>query len=115
MVVFCTNGPSFPKAKNGKGKGGKDGAITFRKPVVGDFLGSKAREAFLLPVHEVDYMKFVDGGGNGRKEVKSGGVEGEGMLFKNGTEQFRGWQQTSALGHWSVMRTVVPGWVWENW
>ena len=77
--------------------------LTFRAPTAKDFLGSRARQAFLLPVHEVDYSAF---------EVQEG--DG-GLLYGNATERFRGWQEKSAGGHWSVMRTVIPAGVWENW
>ncbi|KAG0649872.1 Polyamine aminopropyltransferase [Hyphodiscus hymeniophilus] len=88
MVIFCTN---------------SDEPVSFRKPMTADFLGSGARKAFLLPKHEVEEESFA------RRE-NDGGV-----LFKNGTERFSGWQQTSALGHWAVMRTVLPKEVWEDW
>lgn len=58
---------------------------------------------FLLPIHEVDYAVFEE------KE------EDGGVLSKNDTERFRGWQQKSALGHWAVMRTVLPSEIWEGW
>ncbi len=56
-----------------------------------------------MPKYEVDYSAF---------EVQQG--DG-GILSRNDTERFRGWQQQSALGHWAVMRTVIPPLVWENW
>lgn len=58
---------------------------------------------FLLPEWEVDLEGF---------EKRVGGT---GVLWKNETESFRAWNEQSALGHWSVMRTVLPGWVWESW
>ncbi|KAL5328344.1 hypothetical protein ACEPPN_001843 [Leptodophora sp. 'Broadleaf-Isolate-01'] len=88
MVIFCTNAAS---------------AVNFRAPVEKDFLGSRARQAYLLPQHEVDYSAF---------EVQEG--DG-GLLRRNDTERFRGWQEKSAGGHWAVMRTVIPESIWENW
>jgi len=88
MVIFCTNAAD---------------KVTFRKPVEADFLHSGAREMFLLPQHEVDEAVFA--------EIESDG----GILSRNDTERFKGWQQKSALGHWAVMRTVLPAKVWENW
>ena len=41
--------------------------------------------------------------------------EDTGLLYANGTEKFRKWQQSSALGHWGVMRTVLPREIWEDW
>jgi hypothetical protein len=88
MVIFCTNSAD---------------PVTFRKPVEADFLGSGARKVFLLPKHEVldDASKLLKGNG--------------GVLLRNNTERFTSWQQTSALGHWAVMRTVLPQAIWEDW
>jgi len=88
MVIFCTNFAN---------------PVKFRKPVEADFLGSRARKMFLLPQHEVDDAVFIE------KE------EDGGVLMKNNTERFKGWQQQSALGHWAVMRTVLPTEIWEQW
>jgi hypothetical protein len=88
MVIFCTNATD---------------KVTFRKPVEADFLHSRARKMFLLPQYEVDETVFA--------EIESDG----GILSRNDTERFKGWQQKSALGHWAVMRTVLPAKVWENW
>jgi hypothetical protein len=88
MVIFCTNAAD---------------KVTFRKPVEADFLHSRARKMFLLPQHEVDETVFA--------EIENDG----GILSRNDTERFKGWQQKSALGHWAVMRTVLPAKVWENW
>lgn len=93
MVIFCTNSASQP--------------VTFRKPNEKDFLGSRARRQFLLPLHEVDDAAMSVGG-----EEKEG--EG-GILRSNETERFVPWQQQSASGHWTVMRTVLPAQVWEQW
>jgi hypothetical protein len=100
MVIFCTNAIS------------PNSAISFRKPTEKDFLGSRARKAFLQPVHEVfeDSLRLgVDG-----KDVEEKEGEG-GILRSNETERFKAWQQQSALGHWAVMRTVLPGEIWEEW
>lgn len=88
MVIFCTN---------------SEDAVTFRNPIEADFLGSGARKMFLLPKHEVKDDIF--------SSLESDG----GVLSKNDTERFRSWQQTSALGHWVVMRTVLPKEIWEDW
>jgi len=88
MVIFCTNAAD---------------KVTFRKPTETDFLHSGARKVFLMPEHEVDEAIFI--------EVESDG----GVLSRNDTERFKNWQQASALGHWAVMRTVLPDIVWENW
>jgi hypothetical protein len=77
--------------------------INFRQPTLNDLLGSQARKMFLLPIYEVDYAVFEEREGDG------------GLLLRNDTERFRGWQQKSALGHWAVMRTVLPEEIWEGW
>jgi hypothetical protein len=100
MVIFCTNSAS------------PSSTISFRKPTEKDFLGSRARRAFLLPKHEVT-EEMLKMGVDGTEVVEK---EGEGgILRSNETERFVAWQQQSALGHWAVMRTVLPGWVWEEW
>jgi hypothetical protein len=88
MVIFCTK-------SNEK--------VTFREPTTKDFLGSGARKIFLLPKHEIGQEMHAALEGDG------------GVLLRNDTERFKGWQQTSALGHWAVMRTVLPNQIWENW
>jgi hypothetical protein len=88
MVIFCTNAADDVK---------------FRKPNEKDMLGSGARKMFLLPTHEVDQSVF-------KLEESDGGI-----LSRNDTERFRGWQEKSAMGHWVVMRTVIPEKIWENW
>ena len=87
-MIFCTNSGE---------------AVTFREPTQADFLGSGARKAYLLPIHEVREEAFAP--------VESDG----GILLRNDTARFRGWQQKSALGHWAVMRTVLPKEIWEDW
>jgi hypothetical protein len=88
MVIFCTNAADDVK---------------FRKPTEKDLLGSGARKMFLLPNHEVDQSVFALEEGDG------------GILSRNDTERFRGWQEKSAMGHWAVMRTVIPEKIWEGW
>ena len=69
-----------------------------------DFLKSQTRKNFLTPIHELvaeEYMSIKE--------------EDGGLLLRNNTERFRKWQEMSALGHWAVMRTVLPKEVWENW
>lgn len=36
------------------------------------------------------------------------------LLREGNVDMLREWQKKSAVGHWSVIRTVVPGGVWEN-
>lgn len=93
LVVFCTKQDA--------------NALTFRKPVEADYLGSNARKMFLMPQHEIDEDVFGDKGGEKEEE---GGV-----LSKNNTMRMTRWQRKSAVGHWRLMRTVLPSEVWETW
>jgi hypothetical protein len=88
MVIFCKRTPNT--------------SITFRKPSQADFLGSGAREAFLLPRHEVALS------------AENFDLDGE-VLRIGKTKQLEAWHRQSAIGHWKVMRTVMPSTVWENW
>ncbi|KIV85006.1 hypothetical protein PV11_00747 [Exophiala sideris] len=85
MVFFCR--------KNDK-------PITFRKPVEADFLGSGARREYMLPQHEI------------APETFDTSVE---VLRSGKTKDLEKWQAQSAIGHWKVMRTVLPNAIWENW
>ena len=123
MVIFCLNTPpdSNPDTEGGVGLG-REAGVTFRQPNENDYLGSRARKMFLVPKWEVDGGAFGGFGGAVDAEGGEGQTEGAGnqkkeveFLRKNGTEGFRGWQEQSALGHWAVMRTVIPKEIWENW
>jgi hypothetical protein len=87
MVIFCRK---------------VDEKLTFRRPSRADFLGSRAREAFLAPQHEVFESDFLSG-------------EDYGILTQNNTQKLVKWHESSALGHWEVMRTVIPPKIWEEW
>ena len=89
IVIFCRKSP---------------GPFTFREPVESDFLGSPARRQHLVPQHEVDetfYDEIPRGKGNVIRRGQTGGLEAS--------------QMRSAVGHWHVMRSVLPDVVWENW
>jgi hypothetical protein len=87
MVIFCT------KLSTG---------VEFRDVREGDLLNSPSREQFLVPKHEVLEGDFLVG-------------TEEGVLTKNDTGKLEKWHKTSAVGHWGVMRSVLPNEVWENW
>ena len=89
MVIFCTNAPS--------------GTITFKKPETRDYLDSHARRKFLVPEHEVMRDEYALQEGDG------------GVLRRNDTKRVENWHQRSALGHWALMRNVLPDEIWENW
>ncbi|CAG8974515.1 hypothetical protein HYALB_00009050 [Hymenoscyphus albidus] len=98
MVIFCTKEAHFPSSSS------EPKTIEFNNPKAKDYLGSRARKEFLVPRFEVLPQHFAP-----REE---GEME---VLRKNETERFEGWQQTSAMGHWTVMRRVLPQEVWEGW
>lgn len=82
---------------------GNDKPIRFRKPVAADYLGSGARQQSLLPKHELDaekkfnpHVNIISRGSPSIKELETS-------------------QAQSAIGHWHLMRTVIPDVVWENW
>ena len=88
MVVFCTKSTK---------------RLRFRFPTEEDFLDSLARQQHLLPAYEIDPRAFA-------------GREGDGdVLRKDSTDRLEQWHQKSALGHWEIMRKVLPPVVWENW
>ncbi|KAI4109107.1 MAG: hypothetical protein LQ339_001913 [Xanthoria mediterranea] len=78
------------------------GAFRFRSPTKADFLGTQARKHHLLPRYEVDGAGFL-------------GKGDEGVVRKNNTQIMKASQMPGAVGHWAVMRTVIPDAVWENW
>lgn len=90
MVMFCTKDTS--------------GEVKFRHPNNRDLLNSPSRQAFLYPQHEVKEEDFVKAEG-----------EAEGVLRANATERLVKWHESSAMGHWGIMRTVLPDAVWEEW
>lgn len=79
-------------------KGGEP--VKFRKAVEADFLGSASRKAYMVPKFEVPASKFVR--------------EGE-LLTRANTKVLEKLHVQSAIGHWKLMRKVVPDAVWENW
>ena len=86
MVMFCKKMPEL---------------FTFRDPIEADFLGSHARQEFLLPQHEVLLTEWD-------RNVKWIITE-ETMVFAEAS------QKQNALSHWYLMRSVIPSAVWENW
>ncbi|KAI0392268.1 spermine/spermidine synthase [Xylariaceae sp. FL0594] len=87
VMIFCTK-------TNDK--------ITFRRPVEADYLRSISRKQFLVPKHEVPLSAFSP-----REQV--------GVLRVNETNKLAKWHDQSALRHWEVMRTVMPGKIWNQW
>ena len=81
--------------------------LRFRRAEIGDLLDSPARRAFLMPKHEIQLDAF----GTIEELEELGGL----LYKKDANDRFRLWHESSALGHWSVMRTVLPDEAWENW
>ncbi|EFY91293.1 spermine/spermidine synthase [Metarhizium acridum CQMa 102] len=88
MVIFCKKSDGSP--------------LSFRRPTTKDFLQSPARQEFLGLPNEMPETAMLIGGD-------------EGILRKNETAKLAKWHETSALGHWSLMRTAIPALVWEKW
>lgn len=91
MVIFCKKTP---------------GALAFRAATDKDRLDSFARREFLEPTHEVRAADFL-AAGEGKEQQR--------LLRANDTDVVTQSHKTSARGHWSIMRTVLPGVVWEQW
>ena len=90
MVMFCRKAPE---------------AFTFRDPVESDFLGSPARRQHLKPRYEIPagYLK--------RAKQHKGEILRRGQISREMQES----TVASAVGHWYLMRTVLPDMVWEKW
>ncbi|KAK9775388.1 putative Spermine/spermidine synthase [Seiridium cardinale] len=76
--------------------------ITFRPLVERDLLQSRARAHYLMPKNEVPESAFLSG-----DKVK--------IVRKNDTETLAKYHDQTGLGHWAVMREVIPKNIWENW
>lgn len=90
VIVFCTK------------SGSQDSDIVFRQPVESDLLQSQTRRVFLVPKHEVFDSNFQS-------------TEEARIVRRNDTEQLAQWHAESAIGHWTVMRGVIPPKVWAQW
>lgn len=100
MVIFCKK---------------KAGALTFRAATERDMLNSYARREFLEPKYEMDVVEFLGAGEEeGEKEKQKEKKHGA-ILRQNDTAIVTKSHETSARGHWSIMRRVLPGVVWEKW
>lgn len=90
MVIFCRK---------------SNGTLKFRKPVEADYLKTGARRHHLLPQFEIDAAVFETGGEPRDLET----------LKRGRTKDIQSSHKDSAVGHWGIMRTVLPDSVWENW
>ncbi|OCK82491.1 hypothetical protein K432DRAFT_433458 [Lepidopterella palustris CBS 459.81] len=94
MVLFCV------KRDHGRGRF----AINFRQPTEDDFRGSLARRNYLMPKPELEISFEWKGMGSGEK-----------VLRRGETGDLEAMQKRGAVSHWKIMRTVVPGRLWELW
>lgn len=78
----------------------KGGTVSFRKAVEADFLGSASRKAYMVPKYEVPASSFEK--------------DGELLTMAN-TKVLEKLHVESAIGHWHLMRKVMPATAWENW
>ncbi|KAJ5494966.1 hypothetical protein N7539_000082 [Penicillium diatomitis] len=90
MVFFCKKSSTTP--------------LTFRSPVSADYLGSRARETYLIPKHEIDPAIFETIPENGKR-----------LLIQKEVGLLHGFLDRGALKHWGIMRQVMPAVVWESW
>ncbi|RAO68771.1 uncharacterized protein BHQ10_004783 [Talaromyces amestolkiae] len=90
MVVFCKKSRTPP--------------LTFRQPNENDYLGSQARKSYMYPRREIDSSVFdiVDDSTKTR------------ILEVGKTSILEANHVTNAIGHWTIMRDVLPAKVWEN-
>lgn len=70
-------------------------------------MGTYARQKFLFPTYEINIDKLF-----GRDE--EGLLRSVGVLDEKSIKEFDRLQEESAVGHWAIMRTVVPSDGWEN-
>jgi spermidine synthase len=89
MVIFCKKSNT---------------SLRFRDPVKADFLGSRSRQNYLVPKHEVDPAQF--------DKIEKGGKR---VLVAKETGRLHKYQDRGTIAHWEIMRTVMPDAVWENW
>lgn len=75
-------------------------AVKFRKAVEADFLGSASRRSYMVPKYEVAASRFQR--------------QGE-LLTKANRKALEKLHVQSAIGHWKLMRKVIPAPIWENW
>ncbi|KAG6198281.1 hypothetical protein E4U10_007081 [Claviceps purpurea] len=88
VVVFCKKSPPTEP-------------LTFRRPTLADYLQSSARQEYLGLSHEVPESDLLG--------------EGDDIMRRNETDKVARWHDQSAMGHWGLMRIVIPAFVWEKW
>ncbi|KAF4595856.1 spermine/spermidine synthase [Ophiocordyceps camponoti-floridani] len=89
MAIFCTKSSS---------------PLTFRSPTPADHLESETRKMFLTLEHEML-----------ESEILSRHQDDATVLLRNDTSAVEKWHEQGALGHWAIMRRMLPASVWERW
>ncbi|EEA23952.1 hypothetical protein TMatcc_007023 [Talaromyces marneffei ATCC 18224] len=90
MVVFCKKNRTSP--------------LTFRLPNEEDYLGSQARKSYMYPRREIDSRIFDIGDDSTDQRI----------LEVGNTSILEASHIPNAIGHWNIMRDVLPAKVWEN-
>lgn len=90
MVVFCKKSRASP--------------LAFRQPNEMDYLGSQARKSYMYPRREIDSRVF---------DIANDSTD-KGILETGKTSVLERTHVTNAIGHWNIMRKVLPAQVWEN-
>lgn len=90
MVVFC--------------KKSRTGPLTFRQPKENDYLGSQSRKTYMHPRRELASSLF---------DIADGTTD-QRVLRASKTSVLEANHVRNALGHWNIMRKVLPAKVWEN-
>lgn len=90
MVVFCKKSRTPP--------------LTFRQPNENDYLGSQARKSYMYPRWEIDSSVF---------DIADDSTD-QRILEVGKTSILEASHVTNAIGHWNIMRDVLPAKVWEN-
>lgn len=90
MVIFCKMSAKTP--------------LKFRAPNKDDYLGSSSRKIYMYPQHEIDPNIFDAVRGTTEQHVLQVGK----------TRAIEAYHQQNAIGHWHIMRGVLPAKVWEN-
>lgn len=90
MVVFCKKSRTPP--------------LTFRLPNENDYLGSQARKSYMYPRREIDSNIF---------DIADESTD-QRILEVGKTSILEANHVPNAIGHWKIMRNVLPAKVWEN-
>jgi hypothetical protein len=90
MVVFCKKSRTPP--------------LNFRMPNENDYLGSQARKSYMYPRREIDLSIF---------DIADGSMD-QRVLEVGKTSILEANHVPNAIGHWKIMRSVLPAKVWEN-